>query len=163
MTLRVAASPHHETPCKAANPHSSWPTGCGPVIRRSTGVTAVPSACPNSRHSMALREMTACRPWLQAEPRTVGPDVIVAPAATAGKSLLGTALRVTKEGGALIPLSGEESETYVVATLHPSAVLRSDDRESAYAGLVCDLRVTAEALHRPPRCPRGTIHVSVEH
>ncbi len=34
----------------------------------------------------------------------------------------------------------------VVATLHPSAILRSDDRETAYTGLVSDLRVAADAL-----------------
>ncbi|MFF3247306.1 UdgX family uracil-DNA binding protein [Streptomyces sp. NPDC002870] len=101
--------------------------------------------------SPELREMTACRPWLAAELRVVGPDVVVALGATAGKALLGTSFRVSKERGALIPLPGEQPKAYVVATLHPSAVLRSDDREAAYTGLVSDLRVAAEALQRVPR------------
>ncbi|MFF0024808.1 UdgX family uracil-DNA binding protein [Streptomyces sp. NPDC005496] len=106
-----------------------------------------------------LREMTACRPWLLAELRLVRPDVVVALGATAGKALPGKSFRVTKDRGALLPLPGEEAEQhtrpggrdegvrYVVATLHPSAVLRSDDREAACAGLVADLRVAARALH----------------
>ena len=67
--------------------------------------------------------------------------------ATAGKALLGGSFRVTKDRGALLPLPAEEAEgARVVATLHPSAVLRADDRDAAYAGLVSDLRVAAEAL-----------------
>ncbi|MFD5073856.1 UdgX family uracil-DNA binding protein [Streptomyces sp. NPDC058371] len=123
-----------------------------------------------------LREMTACRPWLLAELRLVHPEVVVALGATAGKALLGTSFRVTRDRGALIPLpyeddkadgkgekgvgKGEKSEQdgkavrgvdgkrYVVATLHPSAVLRSEDREAAYAGLVADLKVAAQALEQ---------------
>ena len=79
------------------------------------------------------------------------PEIVVALGATAGKALLGNSFRVTKDRGALLPLpfgedEGRDDRPYVVATLHPSAVLRADDRESAYAGLVTDLRVAAEAL-----------------
>jgi len=99
-----------------------------------------------------LRELTACRPWLQAELRLIRPDVVVALGATAGKALLGRSFRVAKDRGTLIPLpdeDGREAEAggrWVVATLHPSAVLRSDDRDAAYAGLVADLEVAARAL-----------------
>ncbi|MEU5701793.1 UdgX family uracil-DNA binding protein [Streptomyces aurantiacus] len=99
-----------------------------------------------------LRELTACRPWLDVELHLVRPDVVVALGATAGKALLGRSFRVTKDRGTLIPLPGEDGQSpdgearYVVATLHPSAVLRSDDREAAYAGLVSDLEVAARAL-----------------
>jgi DNA polymerase len=103
-----------------------------------------------------LRELTACRPWLLAELHLVRPDMVVALGATAGKALLGRSFRVTKDRGTLIPLPDEDEgqgrhedvERYVVATLHPSAVLRSDDREAAYAGLVSDLKVAAGALRR---------------
>lgn len=107
-----------------------------------------------------LHELTACRPWLLAELHLVGPDVVVALGATAGKALLGQSFRVTKDRGTLIPLPdpdagrrgsedrNEGEERYVVATLHPSAVLRSDDREAAYAGLVSDLEVAARALRK---------------
>ncbi|MGW7267426.1 UdgX family uracil-DNA binding protein [Streptomyces sp. NPDC054842] len=104
-----------------------------------------------------LRETAACRPWLLAELRLVRADVVVALGATAGKALLGRSFRVTKDRGTLLPLPAEVAqharagerdagERYVVATLHPSAVLRSDDREAAYAGLVADLKVAARAL-----------------
>ncbi|UQA97025.1 UdgX family uracil-DNA binding protein [Streptomyces halobius] len=112
----------------------------------------------------SLREMTACRPWLNAELRLVDPEVVVALGSTAGKALLGRSFRVTKDRGALIPLpeEGEEQRDghgagrsttdgrrLVLATLHPSAILRADDagRADAYAGLVADLRVAAGALH----------------
>ncbi|UUU28957.1 UdgX family uracil-DNA binding protein [Streptomyces sp. CA-210063] len=105
-----------------------------------------------------LHEVAACRPWLLAELRLVRPEVVVALGATAAKALLGSSFRVTKDRGALLPMppggsdgaseAGEDQadHPYVVATLHPSAVLRADDREGAYAGLVSDLKVAAEAL-----------------
>ncbi|MFF1628427.1 UdgX family uracil-DNA binding protein [Streptomyces sp. NPDC058272] len=99
-----------------------------------------------------LRELTACRPWLLAELHLVRPEVVVVLGATAGKALLGRSFRVTRDRGTLIPLPGEDErrrggeERYAVATLHPSAVLRADDREAAYAGLVSDLEVAARAL-----------------
>jgi DNA polymerase len=34
----------------------------------------------------------------------------------------------------------------VLATLHPSAILRAEDRDSAYAGFVKDLQIAAAAL-----------------
>jgi DNA polymerase len=97
-----------------------------------------------------LREVSACRPWLLAELRLVRPEVVVVLGATAAKALLGSSFRVTKDRGALLPMppgvTEHDDQPYVVATLHPSAILRADDRESAYAGLVADLRVAARAL-----------------
>jgi DNA polymerase len=95
-----------------------------------------------------LREVAACRPWLLAELRLVRPEVVVVLGATAGRALLGPSFRVTRDRGALLslPMEGTEPGPRVVATLHPSAVLRADDREGAYAGLVSDLEVAAEAL-----------------
>ncbi|KWW98121.1 uracil-DNA glycosylase [Carbonactinospora thermoautotrophica] len=100
-----------------------------------------------------MGHITACKPWLQAELAILDPEVIIALGATAGRALLGPSFRVTKQRGMLIPWptdAGEEGtrrSAFVVATVHPSAVLRADDRESAYAGLVADLRVAAEVLH----------------
>ncbi|MBH5336338.1 UdgX family uracil-DNA binding protein [Streptomyces pactum] len=97
-----------------------------------------------------LRELTACRPWLVAEIRLVEPEVIVALGATAGKALLGPSFRVTRQRGVPLPcpeLDGEApGAECVVATIHPSAVLRAADREATYRGLVSDLRVVAGAL-----------------
>lgn len=94
----------------------------------------------------SLREMTACKPWLDAEVRLVDPDVLVTLGATAGKALLGSSFRVTKQRGILLPY--EERGECLVATIHPSAVLRADDRdrEAAFAGLVSDLGVAARVL-----------------
>ncbi|MBL1099294.1 UdgX family uracil-DNA binding protein [Streptomyces coffeae] len=107
----------------------------------------------------SLREVSACRPWLNAELRLIGPEVVVALGATAGKALLGPSFRVTKDRGTLIRLPGERvsgrdgapaptagAEGFVVPTLHPAAVLRAEDREARYAGLVSDLRLAARAL-----------------
>ncbi|MFD0366466.1 UdgX family uracil-DNA binding protein [Streptomyces sp. NPDC127114] len=102
----------------------------------------------------SLRETLACRPWLVAELRLVSPELIVTLGATAGRSLLGPSFRVGADRGVPQPLPdpGEEAadaaggEIRVIPTVHPSAVLRSQDREEMYAGLVADLRAAAEAL-----------------
>jgi uracil-DNA glycosylase len=99
-----------------------------------------------------VAHITACKPWLTAELRIIDPEVIVVLGSTAGKALLGPSFRVTKQRGQLIPRPplDDESATqngFFVATIHPSAVLRADDRDAAYAGLVADLKVAAEVLH----------------
>jgi uracil-DNA glycosylase len=96
-------------------------------------------------------QMTACRPWLAAELRIIDPDVIVVLGATAAKALLGPSFRVTRQRGQIIPRPPIDDETArkdacYVATVHPSAVLRADDRDAAYAGLVEDLKVVAGVL-----------------
>jgi uracil-DNA glycosylase len=101
-------------------------------------------------------EILACRPWLLAEFAQVSPRVVVALGATAAQALLGPSFRVTKQRGVLLPWpeSAYHAEDFaqaggsgqVMATLHPSAILRADDRETAYKGLVEDLRVAASAL-----------------
>jgi DNA polymerase len=95
--------------------------------------------------------MRACTPWLQAEMRVLKPEVVVLLGATAGKAVFGTSFRVTQSRGVLLPWppSGD-AEAYgagqALATIHPSAVLRADDRDAAHAGLVADLRVAAAVL-----------------
>ena len=64
--------------------------------------------------------------------------------ATAAQTLLGKDFRISRSRGEALESNLAE---LVLATIHPSAVLRSDDREAAYAGLVEDLRVVAKALH----------------
>jgi DNA polymerase len=89
--------------------------------------------------------MTACRPWLEAELRLVDPRVVVALGATAAQDIFGRSFRVTKQRGEAL-----ESELHpcVVATVHPSSILRTPDdrREAARAELVSDLRVVAGLL-----------------
>ncbi|GAA2641152.1 UdgX family uracil-DNA binding protein [Streptomyces vastus] len=94
----------------------------------------------------SLREMTACGPWLAAELALVDPELIVILGATAGKALLGSSFRVTQQRGTLLEEEIHGRKARVVATIHPSAALRADDREAVYQGLVSDLKVAARAL-----------------
>jgi DNA polymerase len=87
-------------------------------------------------------EQTACRPWLEAELALVKPRALVLMGATAAQSLLGKSFRVTQHRGT--PLESDLAEL-VTATIHPSAVLRAEDREAMFAGLVDDLRIVARA------------------
>jgi DNA polymerase len=87
------------------------------------------------------REIAACRPWLLQELELVQPALIVCLGATAAQSLLGKSFRITRQRGVVI-----ESERYgdVMATFHPSALLRVPDRDArhrAYADFVADLKV----------------------
>lgn len=100
----------------------------------------------------SLREMTACRPWLAAELRLVDPDILVVLGGTAGRALLGSSFRVGERRGVLLPMPAPQGagagtgHGQLLATVHPSAVLRAGDRESAFSGLVADLSVAATAL-----------------
>ncbi|MER5203747.1 UdgX family uracil-DNA binding protein [Streptomyces sp. NPDC002825] len=94
----------------------------------------------------SLRETLACRPWLMAELRLVEPELVVTLGATAGRALLGPSFRVGTDRGVPRPLPDSGNGTRVLATVHPSAVLRARDREEMYAGLVADLRTAADAL-----------------
>jgi DNA polymerase len=91
-------------------------------------------------------EIGACLPWLETELALVRPQVLVLLGATAAGALIGPSIRVTRDHGR--PLESDLAPV-VIATIHPSAVLRSTDaaaREEALAGMVADLRVAAEAL-----------------
>ncbi len=89
-------------------------------------------------------EVVACHQWLERELTVLRRDaVLVALGATAGQSLFGPKFRVGAARGTDLELDGHP----VVATIHPSAVLRarsSEERAEAYAGLVADLRRAAE-------------------
>lgn len=88
----------------------------------------------------------ACRPWLVAELREVDPELVICLGATAAKSLLGSAVRVLRDRGQLLERETSQGVRRFLVTVHPSSVLRSPDRETAYAALVADLRVAAAAL-----------------
>jgi uracil-DNA glycosylase len=93
-------------------------------------------------------EILACRPWLTAELDVLDPDVLVCLGATAGKAVFGPAFKVTEQRGTPLPSPPEWSRDglVVVATVHPSAGLRSRERADMYAGLVSDLRIVATEL-----------------
>lgn len=91
----------------------------------------------------SAREVRACRPWLTAELRAIAPELIVALGATAAQSLLGAAVRVTKQRGQVLAAEGG---AHVFVTVHPSSILRSTDdeeRRAAYALFVADLAAAA--------------------
>ena len=98
-----------------------------------------------------LAHMVACRPWLQAELAVVDPRVLVLLGATAAKSLLGGAFRVTRERGVLGPRDTAAGRFDVLPTVHPSSILREppEERDRAFAALVADLAVVTEHLARP--------------
>jgi DNA polymerase len=96
--------------------------------------------------SPTRRETTACGPWLAAELALVRPELLVVLGATAGKALLGPSFRVTRVRGTVLEEEIHGRPERLVPTVHPSSVLRADDREAAYRGLVSDLAVAARAL-----------------
>ena len=97
-------------------------------------------------------EVVACRPWLLAELSAVAPDVLVLLGATAAKSLLGSAFRLTAHRGEVLALPDDQAppgiDPQVVVTVHPSSVLRGPPsrRDQAFEGLVSDLRFAAGLL-----------------
>ena len=95
-----------------------------------------------------LSHIKACRPWLTAEITVVDPALIVCLGATAAKALLGPAFKVTQQRGQLLEHDTPVGVRQVLATVHPSSVLRGDpaERDQAFAGLVADLRVAAAAV-----------------
>ena len=119
--------------------------------------------------SPGAEHLTACRPWLEAEFAVLAPEIVVCLGAVAAKALISPSFRITRERGQLLPWTppgvpvaeageaaadGPEPEeevpaqTWILATAHPSAVLRTPDegRAAAYDALVADLKVVAGAL-----------------
>jgi DNA polymerase len=94
-----------------------------------------------------VSHIKACLPWLQAELTVVDPTLIVCLGATAARALLGPTFRVTKQRGEVLELATPVGVRPVLATVHPSAVLRAtaEERTQAFGGLVADLRTAREA------------------
>jgi uracil-DNA glycosylase family protein len=95
---------------------------------------------PNSR------EIAACRPWLEAELRVVRPGLLVCLGATAAQAIFGPTFRVTRDRGKVLK---SELAPKVLATVHPSSLLRRPDEESRereYKLFVADLRAAVKAL-----------------
>ncbi|MBW3541213.1 MAG: UdgX family uracil-DNA binding protein [Planctomycetes bacterium] len=94
----------------------------------------------------SARELAACRPWLEAELEAVRPQVVVCLGATAAQSLLGRNFRITQQRGELV---SSDLADCVMATWHPSAVLRAPDkpaRDRMRGELVDDLRRVRSVL-----------------
>ena len=92
------------------------------------------------------REVDACMPWLRAELDVVKPTALLLLGATAGKALLGESFKLTQSRGR--PLDSDLAEL-VVATIHPSAILRARDdasRQAQRESFTADLGVVAKSL-----------------
>jgi uracil-DNA glycosylase len=90
-----------------------------------------------------VSHIRACRPWFDAELALTRPRVVVPLGATAGRMLLGSGYRVTKQRGERLEL---DDGTPAVGTVHPSSVLRTEERDAAYAAFVADLEVVASVV-----------------
>jgi DNA polymerase len=93
-------------------------------------------------------QIRACRPWLDAELRTVRPSVLGLLGAVAAQALLGSSFRITKHRGEVLQWRGD---LVVVPTVHPSSILRTphEQRPGAYDALVADLpTIAAQAPSR---------------
>jgi len=92
-------------------------------------------------------EIDACTPWLEEELKVVQPEAVVPLGATAAKALLGSSFRVTQQRGQVLEDTG--LAPIVVATIHPSAILRQrtdEERIAEREAFAADLAVVAQAL-----------------
>jgi DNA polymerase len=101
-------------------------------------------------------EIGACRPWLDVEIALVKPRVIVCLGATAAQALLGSGFKVTAHRGKVVvsrawlaEAAGEGGKARVMATVHPSSILRAPDADARHEELTRftdDLRAAARLL-----------------
>jgi len=94
-------------------------------------------------------EIAACHPWLEAEVALIKPEIIVALGATAAQTLLGSKFRVTKQRGEFLEST---LAAYVMATVHPSSILRAPDdemRRLEYRRFVDDLKKLSRVISKP--------------
>ncbi|MGC2743114.1 MAG: UdgX family uracil-DNA binding protein [Candidatus Angelobacter sp.] len=93
-------------------------------------------------------EISACRPWLEAEIKVVKPEVVVLLGATAAQGIMGSQFRVTQQRGQWVKSS---IAPLVMATVHPSSILRAPDDDSRHEEMrkfVADLKKIAEQLQQ---------------
>jgi uracil-DNA glycosylase len=94
-----------------------------------------------------LSEVTACRPWMEAEIADVRPEIVVCLGATAAKAIFGLQFRLTEHRGKFLET---RFAAKTLATYHPSAILRGDTpeaRDALYKMLVADLKVATRNKH----------------
>jgi uracil-DNA glycosylase family protein len=94
------------------------------------------------------REINACNPWLEAELAVLKPEAIICLGATAAQTLLGKDFKVTKQRGEWID---SEFGGKILATVHPSSILRAPDaesRERSFREFVKDLKIVAREINK---------------
>lgn len=97
-----------------------------------------------------VREQRACRPWLEAEIVRVQPEALLLLGATASQAVLGSDFKLTQNRGKFVK---SDMANFVLATLHPSAILRMPEatqRDLAFDSLVQDLRLVGETVYARP-------------
>jgi uracil-DNA glycosylase len=123
-----------------------------------------------------VEHVRICSAWLEAEIAIVRPEILVCLGAVATRAVLGPKFKLTRERGTLLTLERPgltlerpgltlerpgltlERPGRVLATVHPSSVLRSDDREAAYAAFLSDLEVAVKAMRvSSPASPRRSL------
>jgi uracil-DNA glycosylase family protein len=95
-----------------------------------------------------IRQVEACKPWLQAELEIIQPKVVVCLGATAAQSILGKPVRITQERGRFF--DGDHGEA-VFVTIHPSSIFRRRERaerEAEYRHFVSEMKLVKRKLHR---------------
>ena len=93
-------------------------------------------------------EISACRPWLEAEIKAVKPEVVVLLGATAAQGIMGNQFRVTKQRGQWVQ---SNIAPLVLATVHPSSILRAPDDDARHEEMrkfVADLKKVAVQLQQ---------------
>jgi uracil-DNA glycosylase family protein len=120
------------------------------VERRSVYLTNVvkhfrwePSGKRRIHKMPSVEHVRICLPWFDQEIAIVRPEVVVCIGAVAARALLGSSFKLTRARGQFV---GWDRPGRVLATVHPSSVLRSDDRKGAFRLFVRDLAIAAEAL-----------------
>jgi len=94
-------------------------------------------------------QISACRPWLDAEIEVTRPEVVVLLGASAAQGLLGRDFRVSQQRGEWVPSS---IAPFVMATVHPSSILRAPDEESRHEEMrkfIADLKRVAARIALP--------------
>jgi uracil-DNA glycosylase family protein len=93
-------------------------------------------------------EISACRPWLEAEINAVKPEIVVLLGATAAQGIMGSQFRVSKQRGQWVQ---SNIAPLVMATVHPSSILRAPDDDSRHEEMrkfVADLKRVAAKLQQ---------------
>jgi DNA polymerase len=98
-------------------------------------------------------EISACRPWLEAELTALEPALVVCLGATAAQSLMGRDFRITVDRAKFFPHRWAKE---LVATIHPSAILRAEDRfDEEYGLFVRDLQIIAARVQELNKVGNG--------
>jgi uracil-DNA glycosylase len=94
----------------------------------------------------SVRQVMACRPWLEAEIEAVQPQILVCLGATAAQSVMGKPIPVMKERGKFID-SALGKLAFV--TIHPSAILRQreqEEREEEFRRFAAEMKLVKRKL-----------------